>query len=69
MGIVEILLHSGANVNLGGGIPSHRLETDVEHLRLGGVYGSALCAACANAHVDVVNILLGRRGIEKSKSE
>jgi hypothetical protein len=56
-------------VNLDGGFPSHRLGTDVEQLRLGGDYGTALCAACANDHVDVVNVLLGHEGIEMRQGE
>jgi hypothetical protein len=63
------VLQSGALVNLGGGFPFDRLRTDVEQLRLGGDYGTALCAACANGHMDVLRILLRQQDIEKSKGE
>ena len=51
-------------VNLDGGFPSDRLGTDLKQLRVGGDYGTALCAACANGHVNVVRILLGKQNIE-----
>ena len=60
---------SGADVNLDGGFPSHHLITDLKQIRLGGDYGTALCAACANGHLDVVNILLQQHGIKKNKGE
>ena len=44
------------------------MGTDDEQLQLGGDYGSALCAACANGHEDVVNILL-RKGAIKINGE
>ena len=44
-------------------------RTDDEQIRLGGDYGSALCAACANGHEDVVNILLGNEKIIKNIGE
>ena len=44
-------------------------RTDDEQVRLGGDYGSALCAACANGHEEVVNILLQNKNIEKNRGE
>jgi hypothetical protein len=40
--------------------------SDDEQLRLGGDYGSALCAACANGHKGVVDILLREGNITKN---
>ena len=41
-------------------------RTDDEQVRLGGDYGSALCAACANQHKEVVDILLRKDNGKKT---
>ena len=42
-------------------------RTDDEQVRVGGDYGSALCAACANGHKEVVDILLGENNNKKTR--
>ena len=43
-------------------------RTDDEQVQLGGDYGSALCAACANGHEAVVKILLGSQEVKIVKN-